>query len=102
MITYIIHVCVCVKLTFEHIGIHSLRSSTWLTFLFFNGGFNGKIVQLTVDFPLPRLITGGYISIYIYILTLYIWVKFNDNTQFSLTGIMVIRGIIPKWPNYSG
>ena len=87
---YVYYTCVCVKFTFEHIGINSLRSSTWLIF-FFNGGFNGKIVQLTVDFPLPRLITGGYISIYI-----YIWVNYNDQTLFSLTGILVNKGNHPQ------
>ena len=31
------------------------------------------------------------------------WVNFITTSLFSLTGIMVrIRGIIPKWPNYSG
>ena len=35
---------------------------------------------------------------YIYI---YVWVNYNDLTATSLESWLV-RGIIPKWPNYSG
>ena len=45
---------------------------------------------------------GAYIYVYIYIY-IYLGKFHHDRALFSLTGIMVrLRGIIPKWPNYSG
>ena len=45
------------------------------------------------------ILDNPHIYIYIYI---YIWVNYNDLTVLPHWNSWLVRGIIPKWPNYSG